>query len=313
MNVKSHRVKLTAAMTSAAALLLLIASCTQPQAPSYWGLTPPDSAEVFPLEMLTQTFDPHAALEISPDGTKLAWSVFWPDTTGFHQKTVGSEFVDDQFSEPQVLLFSSEYSCGGPQYSADGNSMYFTSPQPVGDETESYTRVWMTQHTDQGWGDPVLVDAPFNRQELNSQISIAANGNLYFSRRAGEGINHDLFVSEYINGQFQPERPLPGTANTENLEADPWVDPQERFILFSSAGREDSHGRTDIYISHRQADGSWGDGINLGPVINGEPSDRFASMTHDGEALFFTRMLSIDGENTNKFYWIKTDAVEAFK
>ena len=55
--------------------------------------------------------------------------------------------------------------------------------------------------------------------------------------------------------------------NTTSSEADVYIDPLERFLLFASTNRNDSFGADDIYVSFREGI-SWSKPLNLGPKVN---------------------------------------------
>jgi hypothetical protein len=105
---------------------------------------------------------------------------------------------------------------------------------------------------------------------------------------------------------------LEGAVNAYGA-VDPYVDPDERFLLFAAVNRPDMSGASDIYVSRRQADGSWGEPVNLGLGANMESdySDRFPSMSRDGRYVFFVRAIG----NTfptydTHFYWVSAEVLQ---
>lgn len=276
-----------------------------------WHGNPPETVKPFRPGYFGARFEPHSALDIHPNDHELAWSIFWREVEGFHQKVVAAQYEDNQFTVPSVTSFSAGYSCGGPQYSPDGGTLYFTSERPIGDELNPHSRIWTTKRDSSGgWATPVPLDAPFNGNRVSSQFALMDDGTIIFSRRVEEPRNNDLFIAEFVDRQYQPERSLPGAVNTEYLEADPWVDPQGRFLLF---GRFDDltngFGGMDLCISVRQPDGTWGEGISLGEMVNSYDEERFPSLSNDGHVLFFTRMTGDGYDIRNSYYWISAEAV----
>jgi len=59
-------------------------------------------------------------------------------------------------------------------------------------------------------------------------------------------------------------------------------------MLLTVSRRSDSLGDFDLYVSHRQADGSWGEPINLGPEINSPARELSPKLTPDGRSLIWT-------------------------
>jgi hypothetical protein len=113
------------------------------------------------------------------------------------------------------------------------------------------------------------------------------SGNLYFAITPLGSQNSDLYVSEYKNEQYQIPRALPKHINSEKLEGDPYVSPDESFLIFAGFEREQNQGKSDLYISFRQKD-NWSSPIWLGEEINSEGYDGSPFVTEDGEFLIFT-------------------------
>jgi hypothetical protein len=89
------------------------------------------------------------------------------------------------------------------------------------------------------------------------------------------------------------------------LLVDPWVDPDEEFLLVSCPPEEGPPMPTDIGISYRQADGSWGLPVRLGGAVNTPAFERFPSLSRDGKYLFFIRSFGRQfvGDQAH-FYWV---------
>ncbi|MBA4056197.1 MAG: Xaa-Pro aminopeptidase, partial [Marivirga sp.] len=63
-------------------------------------------------------------------------------------------------------------------------------------------------------------------------MSVAASGNIYFaSYRDG---NLDLFMSEFKDGKFSTPVNLGGMINSSAGEHDPFIAPDESFLIFNS-------------------------------------------------------------------------------
>ena len=80
---------------------------------------------------------------------------------------------------------------------------------------------------------------------------------------------------------------LSDTINSGHFEGNPFVASDERFLLFKSS-RPGGYGSTDLYVSFRQADDSWGEPINLGPEVNSPENELEPRLSPDGKYLFFT-------------------------
>ena len=80
-------------------------------------------------------------------------------------------------------------------------------------------------------------------------------------------------------------------------------------------GREGGFGDSDLYISFRQKDDSWGPAINMGDKVNSDKWDAYASVTPDGKYILFNRL--IDGSNDDKMdvdiYWVDAKIIETLR
>ena len=78
-----------------------------------------------------------------------------------------------------------------------------------------------------------------------------------------------------------------------HFEGNPFVASDERFLLFKSA-RPGGYGATDLYVSFKQKDDSWGEPINLGPEINSPENELEPRLSTDWKYLFFTSFRKYD-------------------
>ena len=81
-------------------------------------------------------------------------------------------------------------------------------------------------------------------------------------------------------------------------------------MLFAVLLRDDTHGLIDLYVSHKQGDGSWGTAVNLGERVNTEHFERFASISRDGQYLFFARCFGDQfPDQHTRFCWIGVEGL----
>ncbi len=76
------------------------------------------------------------------------------------------------------------------------------------------------------------------------------------------------------------------TINSSTNEIEPYIAPDESFVIFAAAGRPDSKGALDLYISH-QKDGKWSKPENLGEPINSSGWDFSPKISPDGKYFLF--------------------------
>lgn len=145
-----------------------------------------------------------------------------------------------------------------------------------------------------GWSDVKSLAAPFNKFPI-MRLTSSSNGNYYFDEASESG---PLRYSIFVNGVH--EEPL--VLNIEdigNWNAHPFIAQDESYLIWDDQ-RESGYGNSDLYISFRNQDGSWGPSINLGDKINTEFEEAYGSVSPDGKYFFFHR--SYGGDKADIFW-----------
>lgn len=90
---------------------------------------------------------------------------------------------------------------------------------------------------------------------LHWQVSVSSAGTLYFGgnrEKDGDG-SSDLYCSRLVNGEYTEPVNLGPAVNTKDSESQPFISPDESFILFFRApGQVPS-----AYVSFKGSDGRW--------------------------------------------------------
>jgi Tol biopolymer transport system component len=274
-----------------------------------FGLTPPGIEPVrFAPEILSAERHPHGSLTFSPNGREIYWSAFLEE--GPEQTVFFSIFDGDSLSTPRIAPFAPEYA-GGPSFSGDGQRIVFNSRIAQPDQEHALYGIWFADRFATGWTVPEQIRATFDGTRTSGQTTLARNGNLYFSARIWSEPLPRLYRSVFSNGTYAEPEQLQGPINDYGA-VDPYVDPDERFLLFAGIDRADTGGHSDIHISRRQGDGSWGEPVNLGLAYDLESDyfDRFPSMSRDGKYLFFVRAIgdTFPTYDTH-FYWVSAEVL----
>jgi len=234
----------------------------------------------------TGDYESHPAF--TPDGRTL---YFVKSTPTFSFWTiVVSHFVNGQWTTPDVAPFSGRYADADPFITTDGKQLYFISNRPAPGKTKRDLDIWVMDKTDSGWSEPRNLGAPINSDAPEWYPTVAADGTLYFgSRRPGGKGGNDLYRSRLVNGAYTEPENLGDAINTEFDEYEPYIAPDQSYLIFMAAGRPDGQGGGDLYISH-QKDGAWTRAMNLrnlGNEIN-SPADEYSpTISPDGKYFFF--------------------------
>jgi Tol biopolymer transport system component len=223
---------------------------------------------------------------ISPDGLEIYFTISTPKST--FQTIVYCEKINGAWTKPRVVSFAGKYSDLEPAFSADGKTLYFASNRPIsGDQTKDFD-IWKVTRQGKIWSEPTNLGNVINTSADEFYPSIAKNGNLYFTAayQGGPG-REDIYQATFNNGTYQKSVPLDTGVNTKFFEFNAFVDPDEKFILFTAYGRKDDMGGGDLYISEKNENGQWKSSVHL-KNINSKQLDYCPYVSPDGKSLFIT-------------------------
>jgi len=213
---------------------------------------------------------------------------------------------DGTWTRPELIPFWKTMDDNGDfVFSSDDKTMLYQ----VRSMTESgpISHIWRAEVTDSGWGEQAPLPSPVNTQYFESYASDTTDGTLYFfSRRPGGKGRFDLFRSAFKSGTYADPVNLE-VLNTEYEEWDPFVAPDESYLIFCSM-KPGGFGRDDLYISFRAKDGSWGPAVNLGEEINSAGSENRPCVTRDGRYFFFTSTRN----GSRDVFWVGADYLDRF-
>ncbi|MEN0002510.1 MAG: ankyrin repeat domain-containing protein [Bacteroidota bacterium] len=224
-----------------------------------------------------------------------------------------SKRIGNNWTPPKVILSHERYGYNDPFLSPDEKRLYFISRQPldgIGERKQDHD-IWYVEKTEQGWSEPINAGPAINSEGNEYYISFTQEGTMYFSssKNAPEerkDYDLDIYYSKFIDGQFQTAVRLDSAINTENYEADVFVDPAETYLIFC-ATRPDGLGRGDLYISFKNEDGSWTTAKNMGAPINSKHHELCPYVTADGKYFMYTSQGDIYWVSTASFLSLKED------
>lgn len=190
----------------------------------------------------------------------------------------------------------------------EGNLMLFSSiMQEHEQDTLMDWNIWKSTRKDGVWQSPT----PFFDHNLEGNQFypwLSRSGNLYFAITPHGSQNSDLYVAEYKNGAYLPPKALPAHINSDKLEGDAFIAPDESFLIFAGFERDENLGKSDLFISF-QNDSVWSVPVWMGEDINSEGYDGSPFVTSDGQYLIFTSSRGSTDENIFfNHYIVKFDA-----
>jgi len=181
----------------------------------------------------------------------------------------------------------------GGSISPDGKTMFFAN---------NYR-----ERTDEGWSEFKSLGPAFEDFDI-MRLTTSSTGTYVFDEYAKDG-NFVIRYSRLINGKRETPKPLSKEINSGKQNVHPFIAPDESYILWDSK-RDEGYGGSDIYVSFRQENSSWGTAINLGDKINTSTSQRGGYVTPDGKYLFF---FSLDSSRKGDIFWVDAQIIEALR
>lgn len=212
-----------------------------------------------------------------------------------------------------VSNVNSEFADEGPAISRNGRSLYFGSSRPGG---HGGLDLWVSQRRSvrNPWGPPVNLGATVNTSAIENVPAFSPDGHWMFfnSDRAGGSGLADLCVSYRRNTRddFSWGAPVnlgpqinspafdlgPSFLASGNHEEDDEEGEQEEeeneaeddglHLLFFGSNRPGGPGLSDLYVSSRNSDGSFGPPALL-PELSSPFNDQRPSIRADGLEIFF--------------------------
>jgi hypothetical protein len=231
---------------------------------------------------------PTRDLAMAADGSELYFTVMLP---GFQLSAICStHIVNGAWTPPEVAPFARDgrWRTLEPCLSPDGARFFFVTDRPADpkDTKPGPFGIWMMDRKGKGWSEPIRLPACVNGDGDSFFPSLTWDGTLYFLREKGR--ERTILRAHLAAGTYKESEILPPPLNQAPVQANPFVDPRERFLIIPMAGRPDSLGGADYYISFRKDDGGWTEPKNLGVPISSEDGQEYsASLSPDGRFLFF--------------------------
>ncbi len=280
-------------------IILMIAKGEQNekiQSNNYLGYEKPGSTpEIFAPNFISTQYAEFAGT-FSPDFMEFYFTRRGPFPNGLAQIMV-TKNVEGTWSEPIVVDFSSNNYEFEPFITPDGQRLYFGSKRsPDGVSPAGIMHQWYLEKVDSGWSDPILLGSPFF-ERMVMYPTVSNDGTIFFTGEDG------IYFSELINDVYQEPVKMGPEINFLPLTAHSFIAPDEGYLIFDGQPRGEV--KTDIYISYKKRNGSWTKGKPLSKEINSGESQAIASVSPDGECLFFTRNSDI--------YWVDAGIIDQMK
>ena len=160
-----------------------------------------------------------------------------------------------------------------------------------------------------GWSERKSLGPLFDREDWGiMRLTASAKGTYVFDDYKSNDV---IRISTIENGVRQAPKKMSPIVNSGEFTAHPFIAPDESYLIWDSE-REDGFGDSDLYISFRQTDGSWGPAINMGEQVNTDKWEAYASVTSNGKFMLFNRGVDTTNHNID-IYWVDAQIIETLR
>ena len=240
----------------------------------YLGQRPPGlEAEIFAPGIVSDPRYMEWCGTFSPDGTEYYFYRYFGDSPS---RIFATRLVDGEWTPPEACAFTGEFSAAEPQLTFDNRLLYFNWKKSAAAQSDpaATPEYYFVERTAYGWSEPRYAGQ-------GMFMSSTRDGDLYTTdmsvrRTTGKTYLAKLKTEKGVfKGNERVEvRPYYGS------QAHPCIAPDGSFMLF------DVDGGSHLFVTFKQSDGTWGDGIDL--TKHGfDPLAGGGYVSPDGKYLFF--------------------------
>jgi hypothetical protein len=292
--LKQWRLGLTLLVSLLATAVLAQNPSTKPTGP-YLGQTPPGKTPVVFAPGIVSTGTHEFSFSMNPEGTE----VYFARGIGEMniKKIMVTRLVNGVWTDPAPLFpdFADEHF--EPSVTPDGRHLYFMAFHPVEGQPRPDIDMFRADRTDNGWGTPYHLEAPFN--PMGSMFtSVTRDGVLYTTDTKTGG--NDIARTRPTETGFGPYEILGAPINTAAAEVYPFIAPDESFLIFCKMAQTGG----GLMVSFRTSDGNWTEPQPIPIGMNGG----VPFVSRDGKYLFFTA-----GKMPSDIYWVDFQIVRDLK
>jgi hypothetical protein len=214
-----------------------------------------------------------------------------------------TKLVDGTWTRPEVVSFIENTQSFEPRVTVDGKRLYFTYGKILPGQQGPPMNVFYVEREGVNWGVPHNMGAPFNPMKA-MYVSTTRDGTIYTTDISGGPGSECIAIAKPANGEYEKLEKLGPPINVGARDMDPFVAPDESYLLFTSRRPVEST-KSCLFVSFKNEDGTWSDPLAIAlPLEAGLPL-----VTPDGEFLFFT-----GGERgKSDIYWVDAKIIEGLR
>lgn len=150
--------------------------------------------------------------------------------------------------------------------------------------------IYLSKETNGVFAKSKRLDVPMVKKEGEQEvIGLSGNGDamlLYYTNSKGVG---DIYMTTGEKGKnYKTPEKLSENINSSSAEEIAACINNDGTILYFASDRSGGLGGTDLYVSRKLPNGTWGPAQNLGEEINTPYNEDFPNISPDGKTLYFS-------------------------
>jgi outer membrane protein OmpA-like peptidoglycan-associated protein/tetratricopeptide (TPR) repeat protein len=183
-----------------------------------------------------------------------------------------------------------------PSISIDESTLIFTSRREGStggqkDPRDNYyfEDIFLSNKNEDSWSSPSNnLGTGINSTSHDGCIGLSPDGQTMFIYKTDNG--GDIYYAQLKGNQWSSPVNMGANVNSKEYETGAALSPDGRYFFFVS-NRKGGFGGLDLYVSERQANGTYGVARNLGDKINTVMNETSPYVQADGKALYFSSEL----------------------
>lgn len=181
-----------------------------------------------------------------------------------------------------------------PVINSDDNFMAFTSRRntTTGGRVNPldylyFEDIFFTFRDDhKAWDTPLNAGKPLNGKANDATVDLSPDGEMITIYK-NIGSKNFLCESRKANGNWQKPVKFNKEVNNNRFHEPSATYSSDRKTLVFVSDMKSGYGGSDLYFSRQRADGSWGEPVNLGPVLN-SPFDEESPFLFNDSTLYYS-------------------------
>lgn len=262
----------------------------------YLGQEPPGKTpEIFAPGIISTDTAHEFSITFAPTGKEILFSRRVDGIVG--NRIYYMKCEEEVWTGPVLSPFSDGNVELEPNFTPDGKSIFFNSWRsiPGSTKTGDEMNVWLARKEHGTWKVCEALGSPVS--ELNPVfVTQARDSTIYFTGN----VNRGVYKAEYESGKYRRPERLPDEINNRHWAGHPFIDPDERYILFDS--NVDTLGTKNLFISFLTERGQWSASININEFLGFPHHAAMPHVTPDGQYLFFS--------SRGDIYWMSASFLE---